>query len=113
MNHAENKAITHHDSHAGKGRNARRRKATACRAPRYGCPAHACEVLTSGIIRQEFLLQAGAFATEPGDSLYSERVARFQTCPDGSIIRPVRSPQGRFVAGLKTLAPAATAWPIV
>ena len=39
----------------------------------------------------------------------STRVEMVHTCPDGSRIRPVRSPQNWFFTGIRTLAPAATA----
>jgi hypothetical protein len=43
------------------------------------------------------------------EEVSSTRVEMVHTCPDGSIIRPVRSPQNWFFAGSRTLAPAATA----
>jgi hypothetical protein len=43
------------------------------------------------------------------DEVTSTRVEMVHTCPAGSIIRPVRSPQNWFFTGSRILAPAATA----
>src|ERR1035441_10338111 len=46
---------------------------------------------------------------EPAGGATSARVAMFHTWPDGSTIRPTRSPQNVSSGGSRTLAPADTA----
>src|SRR5207245_1891043 len=64
--------------------------------PRAGTPDHPLAILSHRWSLSE-------------DEVSSTRVEIVHTCPDGSMIRPVRSPQNWFLIGIRTFAPAATA----